>query len=164
MIRFLAENYDDATKTIRKHDGTILVDINKMTIVDSCGLSTQELTTIDLDMFQGDYGRRKRTLRENEVPLFRLKGWDNIKAPIFYSEKEPFLVENFENYFIKTYYALWQFLEEDPKKTMPIGMMMMTMRMQHKYVNREYDYATYIKEKIHQGLINSRIMVQHDCF
>lgn len=49
-----------------------------------------------------------------------------------------------------------KFWERILKNIVPITMMMMAMRIQHKYVNLEYDFSSYIEEEIYQGPIKVR--------
>lgn len=56
-------------------------------------------------------------------------------------------------YFKRTYFALCQVLQLDVESKMPIGLMMMAIRVHNLEVNIEFDFTFEIEKRIHEQLI-----------
>ena len=75
------------------------------------------------------------------------RGIGNRTFPISTTTTEPFNVTYFQYYFVNTYLALFQVLGIDAQDKMPIGIMMMAMRIQKPETNIEYDFASYLEKE-----------------
>lgn len=67
LIRAMATMYDSASRKIRTVEGTILVDIIPMEIVNFLGLTRQAVVDIDTKKFEQEYQLRRKHYREKEV-------------------------------------------------------------------------------------------------
>lgn len=129
LIRALAPMYDPSSKIVRTTKGIILVDISPMEILNSFSLARHARVDIDDKRFEHRYQLRKEHYREKEVEMFRKRDWHSEVAPIIPIDKEPFVVYSFEKYFTKTYYALCYILGEDAGAKIPLGILMMGIKI-----------------------------------
>lgn len=90
-----------------------LQDGSKAAIIECFHLNKQAPTKIDLQISEEEYTRLRRTYRSDELPIYMKRGVKNRAIPIFPSATEPFFVIDFQFYFRKTYFYLYQLLGID---------------------------------------------------
>lgn len=132
LIRELVVSYDSPSKTVRSVDGYVLLDISHRAIVECFGLDKASLKEFNRKNMERSYQYKKNRYRKDFVPHYMRKLFKISQNYVLASEMQPFILECFEPYFVKTYYALGQVLGVYCGLThMPINFMMITINIQH---------------------------------
>lgn len=152
LIRELAKAYDVPILMVRTTKGYVLLDISLGAIIQCFDLDNSTLTIINKDNLKRDYENKKDTYKKDLVPHFMRKLYKYSQNYVPPSEREPFKLDYFEPYFVKTYYALGKVLGVDCGLTkLPIDFMMMAINIKHSSINELYDFAS----AIHEGLVRA---------
>lgn len=92
--------------TIRVANGYILLDVSKEAIVECFDLDRSAATKINKNMLEADYYSKKKLYRGKILPLYMKKMYKGSRSYLFDFERESFELNIFEDYFVRTYYAL----------------------------------------------------------
>lgn len=71
--------------------------------------------------------------------------------------KEPFDVDTFEYYFARKFYPLYKILDHYSNVKMLIHFMYIVANIQNLIINIEFDFITFIIERMHEKLVSSKI-------
>lgn len=100
LIRELAIAYDPPRRTVRSKDGYVLWDISHRAIVECFGLDGSSLKEIKSGNMENKYQYKNDRYRKEFVPHFMKKLYKNSPNYVLSSEREPFILECFEPYFV----------------------------------------------------------------
>lgn len=110
LIRELEKAYYVSSQMVRTIEGYVLLDISPNAIIQCFELDKFALTRINMDNLKMEYENKRDKYMKDLVPHFMRKLYKDSWNYFMPSEREPFNLDCFEPYFIKTYYALGKVL------------------------------------------------------
>lgn len=115
-VCIVANRYDVKSKKVFVAKGSPILAFTMSYIVEGFNLSRVSNKIIDLERFKARYENHRIIYRSIKIPSHKVKGLVGKGVKLF--EKEPFTIETFDYYFIKTFYSLCQILGEDAEQRM----------------------------------------------
>ena len=155
LLLAVATRYDPVTRVIRDNDGEVLLNVNADVIQRVFDLSENGslLVQIDLEEMKQEYAKIQPFFRSKLLPPHLVRA---VSSTIHMSptDQEPFRLNCFADHFLATFYSLCQILGFSPNTVMPIAYMFMGAQIQHPNFSVVYDYASFLAERMHEGLLN----------
>lgn len=153
LLTQMALNYDSVTRCIRDVNGKTLVEINAEELRKAFGLSefTNFLEPINFTQLTQVYRAQRTHLRNGPLKeLFLKVGGLAVVGP---NTQEPFSLSMFTLRAKGMYWALCQVLGEDAESNMPNHYLLMIVQILNPSLAITFDYASYIADAIHGGLM-----------
>ena len=155
LLLAVAARYDPVTRVIRDNDGEVLLNVNADVIRRVFDLSENGslLVQIDLEEMKQEYAKIQPFFRSKLLPPHLVRAGSSTihMSP---TDQEPFRLNCFADHFLATFYSLCQILGFSPNTVMPIAYMFMGAQIQHPNFSVVYDYASFLAERMHEGLLN----------
>lgn len=104
------------------------------------------------------YKQDKCSFKVKWLPLHRREKKEGKPISFWRTDVEPYDFQIFENYFINTYFVVFQVLGIYVQTKMLVHLIMLTIDIQHTYTNTFFDFASFISNGIHKALLD---MKQH---
>lgn len=103
------------------------------------------------------YEKNKGRIERKYLPMFLRRLTKFSPSYILPTETESFALDKFETYFLSTYYALCQILEEDYGLTLLLAnYMMLAVSIQHPLTNELFDFANIFQTKLYESLMKEK--------
>lgn len=153
LLTQIAKNYDPITRIVRNISGGPLVEItaNEVKRVFRLNEASSYLEPIDFEMLRKVYDAQKDHLRSGPMREFFAKiGGLTLVGP---STVEPFPMNLFTLRAKGIYWSLCQFFGEDLENVMPTHYMLMMTQILNSSIAVAYEFAPYLANVIHEGLI-----------
>lgn len=153
LLTQIALNYDLVTRSIRDVNGKTLVEINAEEFRIAFGFNefTNFLEPINFTSLAQIYGAQRSHLRNGPLKEFSVKiGGLTVVGP---NTQEPFSLSMFTLRDKGMYWALCQVLGEDAEANMPNHYLLMIAQILNPSLAITFDYASFIGDAIHGGLI-----------
>lgn len=153
LLTQMALNYDPVTRCIRDINGKTLVEINAEEFRTTFGLNefTNFLEPINFTSLAQVYSAQRIHLRNGPLKELFLKiGGLAVVGP---NTQEPFSLSMFTLRAKGMYWALCQVLREDAEANMPNHYLLMIVQILNPSLAITFDYASFIADAIHGGLI-----------
>lgn len=133
------------------------MDISQKDVIEYFGLDETTIKGIFKHALLKMYEKNKGRIRREYLPMFLRKLSKFTPSYILPSETEPFALDKFETYFIRTYCALCQVLGEDCGLTLfLVDYMILAVFIQHPTTNVLFDFATILQTKLCESLVKAK--------
>jgi len=153
LLEAMEKNYDQAIRVVRRIDGEILVTISPEEIRQVSGLGplTNYHVHIDLKRLEKEHMSKKDAIRQGTLRAHI--GKIGTLPAITTSSREPFKGAYFNTTVVEAYKTLCRVFREDEKKLMPMSFMYMITQISSSSVDIIFDFASFLAEEIHNGLV-----------
>lgn len=155
LLTHIIKKYDPITRIVRNISGGPLIEItaNEVRKVFQLSESSNHLEPIDFEMLKKVYNAQKDHLRCGPMrELFAKIGGLTLVGP---SKVKPFPMNFFTLRAKGVYQSLCQFFGEDGENAMPTHYMLMMAQILNPSIAVAYEFAPYLANVIHEGLIGS---------
>ena len=153
LLEAISKNYDQAIRVVRRKDGMPLVSINPEEIREVFHLEplSDYHVSINLPELEKEYIMKKDIIRGGALRTHI--GTIGSLPVITAASREPFKMSLFTSRAIEIYRTLCRVIGEDEQEFMPIGLMYMMIQIASFGVDVIFDFASFLAEEIHMGLV-----------
>ena len=153
LLEAIAKNYDQAIRVVRRKDGKPLLSINPEEIREVFHLEplSEYHVSINLPELESEYKTKKDAIRGGALRTHI--GTIGSLPVITAASREPFKMSLFTSRAVEIYRTLCLVLGEDEQEFMPIGLMYMMIQIASYGVDVIFDFASFLAEEIHSGLV-----------